>query len=330
LKPETLDNALQNPKQKGTKSKRKFYVFLLCLIISTFIWCLIKFAKDYSTTIEFPVVFINLPKDHVLMNDVDTSLALTIRAQGFHLLKYKLFKSAKPLIIDLSKLKLMKQNRGHRAYIVTSTLVQRLSNQLDFKNTVIDISPDTLFFVFDNMVHKKVPVKLNLSLNFEKQYLLYDSIRYFPDSVIVSGSPQILDTLRYITTSKKEFEKLNESQSFYLGFFKSKNLKYTVQPEMVKVNFEVEKFTDGTIEIPVNMGNSGANLKLFPDKVNVTYLVAMKDYKSITPDMFTATVNVVKLQEHKDNKLKVEISKYPSYLRITRVDPEKVEYIIVK
>jgi hypothetical protein len=180
------------------------------------------------------------------------------------------------------------------------------------------------------MVHKKVPVKLDLTLNFEKQYLLYDSIKYFPDSVIVSGSPQTLDTLRYVTTTKKEFEKLKESQSFSLGFTKSKNIKYTVHPEMVKVNFSVEKYTDGTIEVPVSIGNSGVNLKLFPDKVNVTYLVAMKDYKSITPDMFSATVNAVKLQEHKDNKLKVEISKVPSFLKITRVEPEKVEYIIVK
>jgi hypothetical protein len=58
-------------------------------------------------------------------------------------------------------------------------------------------------------------------------------------------------------------------------------------------------------------------------------MVALKDYKKINESMFWAMIDFTKLDlKSADNKVKVLITKFPSFVKITKIDPEKVEYII--
>lgn len=316
----------EKDKEKG-KYKRNVYVFLVCLLISTFVWILIRFSKDYTTTLSYPVVFMNKPSTLFRITNVDTVLRINLRAQGFHLLKNNYFSSLEPLIIDVNKLHFVKKAKSNDSYILTSTLIQQITSQLEFQNTIFDISPDTLFFKFEKLSKKKVPVHLCQDLNFEKQYLLYDSIQFLPKSVWVSGSQSVIDTLKYVTTSCIHFDNLKEDKSLFVPIV---NSNYTTLPEQIKVNIDVEQFTEGTLEIPVKFKSDNQKVKLFPDKVQITYLVALKDYKKVTNELFEAQVNLLDVKHQNESKLKVSINKFPAYLKITRIYPEKVEYIIVK
>ena len=67
---------------KDKTSKQKVYVFLSCLGISIIIWGLIKFDKLYYGSIDFSVVYTNIPDDKLLINHPDSVLTLNVQSQG--------------------------------------------------------------------------------------------------------------------------------------------------------------------------------------------------------------------------------------------------------
>jgi hypothetical protein len=100
----------------------------------------------------------------------------------------------------------------------------------------------------------------------------------------------------------------------------------------VEFRLPVEKFTEGTEEIeihPVNVAY-GYSLKTFPDKVKVRYLVSISNYNKVDASMFDAIVQGGEKGNRPGSKLEVSIITKPSFIRITRLEPEKVDYILRK
>jgi YbbR domain-containing protein len=175
-----------------------------------------------------------------------------------------------------------------------------------------------------------VPIKLNLDLNFKKQYAIYDSIIVKPDSIIVTGANKLLKDIQYIETEKKSINNLSTNTELKLRLKNNypKNL-ISIPDSLINVLLHVEKYTESVLELPVNLVNDDNNssIKIFPDKINVTFLVAMKDYKNINKDEFTVVADYSK---RISNSMKIYLLRYPSKIRITKIDPEKIEYILIK
>ena len=66
-----------------------------------------------------------------------------------------------------------------------------------------------------------------------------------------------------------------------------------------------------------------------PEYVTISYLVAMKEYDHIDANSFKATVNYnfIKL---KQKTLPVEISRIPSEVKVLKVEPANISYLIYK
>jgi hypothetical protein len=101
--------------------------------------------------------------------------------------------------------------------------------------------------------------------------------------------------------------------------------------DSVSIHIPVAKFTEGMQEIaiePIHVP-AGASLKVFPDKIRITYLVAFDVFDKIKPDMFRAVADFDKL-EAGSSKMKVELVKMPPGVRSVALNPDRVEYILRK
>jgi hypothetical protein len=94
----------------------------------------------------------------------------------------------------------------------------------------------------------------------------------------------------------------------------------------------VEKFTEEIEEIEVHPINvqPGYSLKTFPDKVKVRFLVSLSNYNKVDASMFDAVVEADETDMKKRSKLEVRLISSPTFIRITRLEPEKVDYILRK
>jgi len=323
----TLANKVIN--SNGLPSKKKAIVFSLCLFISIFFWLLIKFSKEFQLNVICPISFTNLPAEKILMNRLDTTLLITIKSQGFNLLYYQLFKKKNTLKIDAS---LLNQNDSI-SNIEPSQLLKMLSKQFDFNYEIVNVYPDNFTLHWEKALVKRYAVKPNLSINYKKQFQLYNTIKTEPDSISVSGTKSDLEKIKCFYTKRTTLNNISKSQNIFVDILIPTNLqRIKLFTPKVKVFIPVEKFTEAEIEIGVTISNNSSmkNIKLFPDKVKITYQVALKDFKKVNQEMFLAVTNINDSKINKEFYVKVDLIKFPDFVKISKIYPEKLEYIIFK
>ncbi len=314
------------------KFDRKLLVFLFFLLLSTLFWLLNELSKNSSTTITCPVKYTNLPKDMVLVKELPSRFELTIEAPGYTLLKYKLSNRLLPLIFDLNQygFTIMGNSSAQKFYILTSRVRTGIARQLRSDVQILDISPDSIIFEFGEIVHKRVPVIPDLSIEYTKQFMLTGEITIDPDTITVSGPNLIIDTIQQVYTRKESISGVNQSTTQSISLDEIQNVTYSVKK--VTITIPVEQFTEAVIEIPIEKVHvpDSLILKTFPGSVTLTCNVSLSNYEKISPHLFRAVVDYEELGKKLGNKLKVSIVKAPEYVQSIRFHPVNVEFIIEK
>jgi hypothetical protein len=99
----------------------------------------------------------------------------------------------------------------------------------------------------------------------------------------------------------------------------------------VKLSFNVDKLTENSIKIPIQVINNPGHetIKLLPNFITIKYLVAMNDYENVNANSFKAIVNYEQIKE-KQKSLQVEIVRSPSEVKIINTEPTSISYLIYK
>ena len=312
------------------KFNRKASVFAICLLIAAFFWVITTLSMQFSASLKFPVKYVNLPKDKVISNNLPDSLEIDLKGSGFDIIRCRLKQHLDPIIVDASTYKPHKGSDYY--YVTTNTKHESISRQIGYDFKIISIIPDTIFLNFSKKISKLVPVTAKVNLNFQKEFQLIDSVVIFPKEIRISGSPALVDkvtSLRIQDISLNRLDKAITVRRAVLVNPELKQLEFSV--DSVSVYIPVAKFTEGLAEIPLDLINvpPGASLKIFPDKIKITYLVAFDSFEKIKPEMFRAVVDYQKM-EPGSSKIHVNLVKSPKNVRAVSWNPESVEFILRK
>lgn len=305
-----------------------YHKFLLFIILSVFFWFMTKLSKEYDSTLEYPVSYINLPEDKLLQEAPVEVIEIHVKTTGFKLISATFFPTE--LKIDVSNLN-WKSSTDY--YLLLSQ--QRLAIQKQMKTGVeIDFFiNDSIHFNLGKLKNKKVPVKPLLDLSYATGFELNGNITTVPDSILISGPESILDTIDFVSTKLLQIKKLNNSidQTIEIERFSSdSNVK--LQQKNIKIIANVEKYTEGTLEIPFEVLNLPENniINTFPKVVKVTYKVALSNFNKID---FTSFLIHCDYQVSQKNNLSylipILVEKSPM-VKYVRMSPMKIDYIINK
>ena len=331
----------QKEKDQGTKGTwliklynikldKPLLVFLVFFGIATFLWFLAALEKDYTTTIEHPVLFTDLPEDKVVVSELPSKLKLEVEAAGLTLLRHNWDISKNPVEIKFSQLLRGKKNNqeNFKLSIPSSQIKSRIANQLD-NIAVIEVLPDSLHFLLSGSDRRKVPVISNISFVLEKQFMIRDKIEISPDSVVVIGPSVMLDTLSGIYTSSLRFRKLNHSLTRNLNL-EIPNDQLRIETTKVIVDIPVEQFTEKKLTIPVDPINlpDSLNLKTFPASVEAIFRVVISAFDNIQPEGFKIVVDYFDIEAGNILKIKPNVLMAPSLIENLRIEPELVDYLL--
>lgn len=315
---------------KSFFTKRNILVFAICLIISALFWLLLAFNGYYSTSLKVPVEYINMPRERMLIEKLPLEIDITISGSGYQLISYWMQPKNAKVLLDGRNIGTRLSGNSTIAFLTTY-------NGIDFFNRehgdvkALNITPDTLFLTFFNRGSKKVPVVLRSELSFERQYYLTDSIRILPDSITVSGPIARLDSISQIRTEFLRLTKINKSDSYQLKLVQEDSL-LAYEPSNVDVNLEVDQFTEVIFEVPVKIEHllSSDSLDIFPNSIQLSCLVALKDFSRLKPSAFLIAVDAFDLRNSRAKSLRLYIRESPNYVRNIQLRPEAVEFIIRK
>ena len=286
-------------------------------------------SKETFTTIDYPIVFENNPENLILVNKPDSILSFRVSSGGFELLTLKYLTRKRPLVIDLNNLNLNQEGNSYTAVYSTSKISKDIIDKLNISQEYISITPANIYFRFESLYGKMVKVIPKLKLEFARQFLLSDSLSVNPDSVMVVGPEKLLEQINYIETVEQEVTQIDKSQTIVSTFQLPENLQsIKVLPKEVEVGITVDKFTESTIKIPIINTVKKYKIKTYPEYVVITYLVTLDNYNRVNEEMFAASVNYV--EDNTSNRLKVILLHTPSFVKITKIDPEEVEFLLLK
>lgn len=312
---------------KSIKS-RKLNVFGLFFLLSFCFWALTKLSKSYTETIAFEIVYKNVPEQHHVDIDSSKKIKVGVKAYGFNFLKYYFYKPT--FQIDFKSDVVLK----NKTYVWhASQNAPKVSEK--FKNSVdvISIQPDTLRFPYQSLAVKKVPVKTDISIAYVSGYDMSSKIKVVPDSVRIIGSEKLISKITQVSTKKVELKNVNSNIERSLQIEMTDLLKkLKISDKNVTIKGEVEKFTEGTFNVPVTIINLPAetNINYFPKTIPVAYNVSLNAYKLVKPSDFRIECNYRDINNTEKTFLIPKLVKVPEIVKSARLKQHKVEFILMQ
>ncbi|GAA4818538.1 CdaR family protein [Litoribaculum gwangyangense] len=303
----------------------KINVFFLFLLSSIVILLLTKLSKEYTNTLAFEIEKQNVPQENIILND-SVKLIVTLKTHGFKWLNYYI---SKPKIkIDFSKDVYKKDG----VFTWNKSMAYLNNTQFDKQVELLNISPDTLTFRYGINMVKKVPVKVNVKLNFSPGYNISNDFVSEPDSIVVVGPNILVSEINFVETDSVMFNAVKSDLTSKVKLKlpnNNSNLRFSNNQVLIKA--KVEKFTEGSLNIPITIINKPKDieLKYFPKTVNVSYNVSLSDYSKISNKDFKVVCDYNKTGDNQ-SFLIPEFAKIPENVKNVKISQQHIEFIITK
>lgn len=316
--------------------KRKIITFLLCLFCSAIFWLFIKLSSENQALLSQPIAITTLPAETVVFAQSDAEVRYQVQTTGARLFASMFFARPDTLRIPASSLPRIIRE-GSALHVATSLfLSELLDQQFDAGVRVHSIRPDTVFFQLDNRKEKKVPVQLQADISFQRRFGLYGEISLSPDSLLISGPASIIDTLTVIQSDMVVLSQLSETKEIEVNVPPPiEHPALRLNPEKISLIVPVAEFTEARVEVPLDIVCEDeyttfdpGQLRLFPNRVSLVFLVALKDYHRIDPDLFHVYVDCAELPL-RPTQLGVSIGRVPDFVLNQSVTPAMVDYLIM-
>lgn len=313
------------------KKNNRPFIFFVCLLIATALWFIKAMEKNYETTVSLPVRYTNIPKNKILVNPPPSKLDVKIKAQGFTLLRHKIGLSITPVNLNIKPFsdREGKNKMLPNFHILSDQFIPQIEEQINENISVVNISPDTLYFRYDVVSEKKVRVVSRIIANCQNQYFVSDTVKITPSVITVRGPVTIIDTLTSIPTTVIKFNDLSASIQSTVSLEKNSQLDYS--ESKVTIEIPVSQFTEYDEKINVATLNTPDHLTLitFPSKVNVNCLIAYDKFKTMNANELIVGVDYNDITSS-SNTLPVKIIKQPDFIKSLKIQPSQVEFIIKK
>ena len=298
-------------------------VFLGSLLFAFLLWFLFYLSKDFTKNILVPIKLI--PKESSYHHNVlpVSYIQIRIRGRGWLISRYEKVKDKEPLLI--------RGNFEFKRSIKLRPYLAQLNLGLPSGLTVDEILIDSILLKKKQEFRKKVALHLEVQVNFLKQYYFSTPTRIYPDSIYINGPENLIKKINYWNLKNIHFSNVNKSIDTPIQLQDNRFSEISTNPLSAQIQIHVDRFTESSLSLPIKIiGNDeGKAISLIPTRVKISYLVPLSFYSTVREDLFETGVD---LNDWKNNpqigKLKIKLSRYPDFVRILKISPSQINFII--
>lgn len=310
--------------------QRESGILLICMIIASIFWIVVKMSKVYTTERIVEIDYI-LPEGKAFAELPPSEFEAEVEGTGWNL-SYDFFKSGRPKVeFDL--------NTFPSSTIEREQMVKRINEKLSKTLEVKDVSSlsernlgkDYIMLDYEERFEKKLPVFFDGLPTFQPGYDYMDSVVLVPDSVLVSGPYSLVADLTHWQTSWLEATDLKENFSQDVRLKAPEKGQVFLKPETVEVNIAVEEFTEKDVFVPVTLKNPHDSIRIFPSKVQVQFVVGLTKFNQMTADSFLLEADFQGIARNAENNtVPLTLVKQPKEIRAVNFSPKSVEFFILE
>jgi YbbR domain-containing protein len=298
--------------------------FSVALLFAVLFWLLIKMSKEYKAVISFPVEYVNIPQNKLIQKEPLQQIDVLIKASGFRLFGLSIMQTK----IELDARVLQRKSDSDYYFLLQNQKID-IQNQITNKYVVDQIVQDTVYLNLGTLTSKKVPVSGNFDLSYKLGYHLIGAIKMSPDSILVSGPKEQIDTLQNIQLEKFVKENISDKIEANLKIKEfTSNIKFSIKE--VSVFGEVDRFTEGKFDLPFEMINmpDSVSVNTFPTTIKVVFQVGLTNFNKVNSNSFKIVCDYQQSINNKLNYLIPRVIIKPDFVTSVKLTPAKVEFLI--
>ena len=312
-------------KNNDSQAFKQFSSMMIFVVIAALFWLLIKLSSNYTVTEPLTINIKDTPADLVLTNGTQ-KIKVTLSTSGFELLNYY-FKPISRRKVDISLEEVPLHKDGESTYSFGSSYAkEKIANFLTLEPSEISFDENRIILNMEQLDSIRVKIIPNADLTYEKQYNRIGKIQLTPDSVTIYGPKNEIAEIDNIYTENFTFRNINQNIDINVPLKLDGMLN--ADHKDINVKIFVEKYTEAVVNVPI-INNSKENLRLFPDKVKIKYIVSLTDYNIIKENSFKVNIDTTDINPE-NNYLPIYLTDYPNNTRILSVEPKEVEYISIE
>lgn len=301
---------------------RSFWIILL-LTVAT--WVVVTMSEHADYPIDVHISYKGYDTARYAVEYSDTVLPVVINSNCFWAISRH---------YQLSKQRFVIQVQGDTVVHVGKNLLDEMVKQLDLSGVYgVTSQAETLRFAVSERSSKGFEPQLKgVEFLFADQYGLSGMPELSPDTVWLYGDSASLCKIDAISTRATRVRDISDSGYCMLALDPVWH-KYTdvkSSNDSVRLFLPVERYIEKTLSVPVTFvcDNGQVRVRLYPERVDITVWVMARKYDEINSDMVTAEVEYDPSVPTKN--LSVRITRFPSFSRIKHVEPEELQYVILK
>lgn len=309
----------------SASERRRASAFFTCLLLAALAWVFTTLSNSYNFTVKQVLTYKNTPQKRAFHSLQPDTINVTLQGTGWQMLFSKMNNADKPLNIDLHTLE-------NKDYVVLSSQLKQINDSKEFDNQIVAFSPDTLYFDFSNRAVKRVPVRLLADINYQRQFAQSNNVVIRPSYVTLSGPGNVIDKITSWDTDSLTADSVNETIRTSVNLLPSREGNVNVFPKSVQVVMPVDEFTEKEISIPVKLVNNRDyyKVKVFPQKVKVTFTTSLSHFAEMDEDFFEASADLSLWKNNGYTTLPVKLVRIPAYCKIVKIEPQNIDFIVHK
>lgn len=304
-----------------------FRIFIICLGISLLIWSIEKLRQVYTVTVEYTIAGRNAPDNYIIDDTKIPTAKVAVSSDGFNLLFFS--HREKSISIDLNRLKLIELSGVNYAVLPTASYRRQVTERLPDYIELQRIVSDTIYIPLLTKREKRLPVVVRGEVNLENQHCFSRPTLIRPDTVTVSGTNDVIDTMTAVYTTQQVPITLKDTLAVVMPF--ELPLGAYTDEQSAEVTYFVEPYTEKTLNVPITAINvpAGYTFKAFPTTAHVTFFVGLSQFEKVGTsdfDIIADLTGVVPGSSQPQTKLK--ITEQPDCVSNVSYSPLFVEYLL--
>jgi YbbR domain-containing protein len=305
--------------------RRRLSAFFTCLVLASLAWVFTTMSNTYNFTVKEILSFKNTPQKRAFHSLQADTVTATMQGTGWQMLFSKMDKENKTISVDLHTL-------DNKDYVVLSSQLKQINDKKEFDEQIVAFTPDTLYFDFSNRAVKRVPIQFLSGIKYQHQYAQSNDITIRPSYVTLSGPGNLLENIKSWKTDSLSLDSVDETVKTTIGLQPVKEGNISVSPKTVQLVVPVDEFTEKTISIPIKLVNNRNyyKVKVFPQRVKITFTTALSKFAEMDEDFFEASADLSLWHDHGYTTLPVKLTRIPAYCKIVRIEPQNIDFIVRK
>lgn len=309
---------------KAASRFKGLWQYLLFVLVAGLFWFIMALNDEVQSDFSVRVEITDVPDSVTFITDPPKTFNITVRDKGTSLFRRRFMET--PVI----KIPFAEYVSGHRLRVSSSAIMGRLRGVFGTGASISITSTDSIGVDFTTSRGKVVPIRVDADVTAALGKVINGEPQLSVREARIFSVSDIIDTVMYVRTMPIVRRNISDPLRLRVEIRPIRGVR--IEPSSVEVTIPVEPLENRKMFVPITPIGvpPGESMALFPQKLEVSYLVPMSEREDIQPTGFKVVADYTDIAEGSSAMVRVKIASKPATVVNASLPVDSVEYTLIR